>query len=68
MYLIHRRSEFRADEITVEKLKKAKNLELVLDSVAVEVLGDKFVKGLVVQNLKTSQKTTLQLNGVFIQE
>ena len=32
VYLVHRRDAFRADEITVEKVKALKNVELVLDS------------------------------------
>ncbi|MBU0530210.1 MAG: FAD-dependent oxidoreductase, partial [Nanoarchaeota archaeon] len=67
VYLIHRRDQFRGDEITVEKLKHAKNVELVLDTVPVEIKGDKFVNGLVIENVKTKKKKEIKLDGVFIE-
>jgi len=67
VYLIHRRDEFRGDEITVEKLKKSENVELVMDTVPVEVKGEKFVNGLVVQNVKTNENKELKVDGVFVE-
>src|SRR3989344_5623589 len=43
VYLVHRRDSFRADEITVQKLKNSKVIELVLKSCPTKVIGDKNV-------------------------
>ncbi len=67
VYLIHRRDSFRADEVTVEKLKNAKNIELVLDSMPLKILGDKNVEGISVENIKTKEKKGLKVEGIFIE-
>ncbi|MBI2653750.1 NAD-binding protein, partial [Candidatus Woesearchaeota archaeon] len=55
VYLIHRRDTFRADEITVEKLKTNQNIELVLNSVPLKVIGDKNVEAIEVENIVTKE-------------
>ena len=67
VYLVHRRDAFRADEITVEKVKALKNVELVLDSTPQEIRGDKIVKSLLVKNIKTGKETDITLDGVFVE-
>ena len=67
VYLIHRRDKFRADEITIEKLKNHKNIEVVLNSVGTRVLGDKNVDGIEVENIVTKEKRTLKVDGIFIE-
>lgn len=66
VYLIHRRDEFRAEEITKESVKKA-NITLVLDSVVKRIEGDKKVKAIVIENVKTKQTSTIEVDGLFIQ-
>lgn len=67
IYLIHRRDSFRADEITVEKVKKAKNVELILNSTVVEIQdGEKF-EGVTVEDLNTKKKTKLKLDAMFLE-
>ena len=67
VYMIHRRDTFRADEVTVEKMKKIPNVELVLDSSPVEIKGDKVVTGVTVKNLKTNKTSDIEINGFFIE-
>ncbi len=67
VYLIHRRKEFRADEVTIEKVKKNKKIELVLDSAPAEIKGDKFLKSVVVEELNTHQKKELEMTGLFLE-
>jgi len=67
VYLIHRRDQFRGDEIIQEKVKKAKNVELVLSSVPVEIKGDKFIKSIVVENVNDKKKREIPVDGVFIE-
>ncbi|MBI2655865.1 thioredoxin-disulfide reductase [Candidatus Woesearchaeota archaeon] len=67
VYLVHRRDTFRADEITVEKLKNNPNIELVLNSVGTKVIGDKNVDGMEVENMATKDRRTLKVDGIFIE-
>lgn len=67
VYVVHRRDAFRADEITVEKVKAAKNMEFVLNSVPVEVKGDKFVRAMVVENVNTKERKELPVDGMFVE-
>ncbi|MFH0948902.1 MAG: thioredoxin-disulfide reductase [Candidatus Aenigmatarchaeota archaeon] len=67
VYIIHRRDEFRADEIMVEKIKTHKNIEIVLNSVPVEIAGSKFVESLAVEDVKSGKKRQLTVNGIFVE-
>ena len=67
VYLIHRRETFRADEVTVEKIRQNKNIELVLNSVSTKVIGEKNVDGIEVENIATKEKKTFKAEGIFIE-
>ena len=65
IYLVHRRDTFRADEITVREMKNKKNVELVLNTIPLEILGNNFVTGLRIKDLKTNKERTIPVEGVF---
>lgn len=65
VYLIHRRETFRADEITVAKLKQSA-VRLVLNSQVTAVLGDRNVSGITVRD-QANVTTTLAINGLFLE-
>ncbi len=67
VYLIHRRDQFRAQPYYVKLVKEKQNVEFVLNSVVREIKGDKLVKGVVVENLKTGEKKEIPINGIFIE-
>ncbi len=67
VYLIHRRKEFRADEVTIEKVKKNKKIELVLDSAPAEIKGDKFLRSVVVEEVNTKKRKELEMTGLFLE-
>ncbi|QGA53558.1 thioredoxin-disulfide reductase [Sulfolobus sp. E5-1-F] len=67
VYLIHRRDSFRAQPIYVETVKKKPNVEFILNSVVKEIKGDKIVRQVVVENLKTGEIKELNVNGVFVE-
>lgn len=64
--LIHRRSEFRAQPILIEKVKKTGNVNFVLNSIVTEIYGDYKVRGIKVKNLETGIINDLSVDGVFI--
>jgi thioredoxin-disulfide reductase len=67
VYVVHRRQQFTADETTIDKMKSLKNVELVLDSVATEVVGDKLLAAVMVENVVTKAKRTLDAQGMFLE-
>ncbi|MBI4148352.1 thioredoxin-disulfide reductase [Candidatus Woesearchaeota archaeon] len=67
VYLLHRRDEFRADEISVQKMKDHANIELLRSHIPLEIKGEKLVKSVVVKNLKTNETTELPIDGLFVE-
>src|SRR5689334_14220403 len=68
--LVHRRDKFRAEKIMIDKLMKRVaegKVVLELDSVLDEVIGDATgVTGIRISNVRTGNKKTLSLKGLFI--
>lgn len=69
VYLIHRRNEFRAQDVLQEKvfeLVKEGKIELVLESGIDEVCGENTVNGINVKNCQTNKITHYDVDGVFV--
>lgn len=64
--LIHRRDEFRADPIIVEKLSGKENIRLMLNTV-VEALesDDGLLTGLTVRSTATGEVSSIRVDGLF---
>ena len=65
VYLIHRRNALRAEKILQERAFKNEKIEILWDTVPTKVLGETGVDGLELKNVKTQEKRTLKVNGVF---
>lgn len=65
--LIHRRQEFKADPITVEKLKSNPNLNIITDAEVIEVTGETMVNGLIYKNKQTGEEKRLDVTGIFVE-
>jgi len=66
VYLIHRRDQFRADPIAVERALANPKIIPVMDSVVEEICGDKTVNKVIVKNVKTGEIKDISCDGVFI--
>ncbi len=66
VYLIHRRDELRASKAMQHRVMKAPNIEVVWNSVPVEVLGEKTVDGVMLQDTKTGELRRLDVQGFFV--
>lgn len=69
--IVHRREEFRASKIMVERAKKNPKIKYALNSVIKEVLGKevmgrKSVTGVLLQNTVDGTVTEMPIDGVFI--
>jgi len=65
--IVHRREEFRASPIMVDRARTNEKIDFVLDSVVEEVLGDDGrVTGVRVCNVKTNERSVLTADGLFV--
>jgi len=66
VYVIHRRNELRAQKILQERLFNNPKVEMVWDTVVDEIQGDPSVASLALRNVKSGEKSTLDVGGIFI--
>jgi len=65
VYIIYRKDDLRCDNIDRKAIEANKNIEIICNSIPVEIKGDKFVKSLVLE--EDSKKRELKVQGVFIE-
>jgi thioredoxin reductase (NADPH) len=63
--LIHRRDEFRASKIMLERAQNNPKITFLTDTVVEEILGEDSVEGVRVKNTKTDEEQTIEVSGFF---
>jgi thioredoxin reductase (NADPH) len=66
VYLVHRREEFRASAVMVDRVRADAKIELVLNKVVEEVLGDDKVTGVLLRDTVTGETSELPTDGFFV--
>lgn len=68
VYLIHRRDQFRASKIMVERVQENAKIQTVLDSVVTEVLAgdDGKCRAILVKNVKTGEVSEIAVAAMFV--
>lgn len=64
--LIHRREEFRASKIMLERARANEKITFLTNTAPVAVEGDSTVTGLRVRNTVSGEESTLAVTGVFV--
>lgn len=65
--LIHRRSEFRAQPVLVERARNHPDMEFLLDTVVEEIRGDgQQVESLRLRNTQDGSSSELKVGGIFV--
>jgi len=64
--LVHRREEFRASKIMLERARDNDKITFLTNTAVVAVEGDTSVTGLRVSNTVTGEESTLPVTGVFV--
>lgn len=64
--LIHRRNELRASRILQERAMADSRIQIVWDSVVEGIHGDHQVEQVKLRNVKTGQRSNLEVTGVFV--
>jgi NADH-dependent peroxiredoxin subunit F len=65
--LIHRSSEFRADEITVKKTLENPKFKAIVNADILRVDGDQFVSSITYKDKTTGEEHTLPTTGIFVE-
>jgi thioredoxin reductase (NADPH) len=63
--LIHRRSELRASKPMQDRLKKS-NVTIVWDSIVSDVIGEQYVTGVQLKNVKSEELTVHNISALFV--
>jgi len=67
VYLIHRRDSFRAFPYYVERIRRDPKIEPIMNSIVVEIVGEKKVSGIRIRNTVSGEERTLAVDGVFVE-
>jgi len=65
VFLIHRRGEFRASKIMLDRARKNEKITFLTDTTVEEILGETTVEGVRIKNAKTGEEDTLAVDGFF---
>ncbi len=65
VYLMHRRNEFRADKIIQKRVEENKKIELILNSIPLEIMADKTVNSVKILNNQTNKEKIIKIDGIF---
>ena len=65
LYLIHRRKEFRGDQILIDELEKNENVKILTPYIPIRFLGEDKLTSLVIENVETKEQLTIEVNATF---
>lgn len=68
VYLLHRRNEFRASKIMLDRMRKNEKIQVLTPTVVEELLGvgNHLLEGVKIRNVQTKEVSTLPVAGLFI--
>ena len=67
VYLIHRRNDFRGEQVLIEKVKNAENIEIIFEHVPIEFKGKDKLNSLIIKNVNNNEVKELSLDGCFVE-
>jgi thioredoxin reductase (NADPH) len=63
--LIHRRDQFRASKIMLDRARNNPRITFLTDTVVRDVLGEEGVEGIRIENVETGEERDLEVDGFF---
>jgi thioredoxin reductase (NADPH) len=66
VHLVHRRDEFRASKIMVDRARANDKLDFVLSAEVVEIVGDAKVEALRLRSTETGETWEVEADGLFV--
>ncbi len=67
VYLINKDDRLNCFENFAESIKSAENVEIIYNSVIKTLIGDKMLKGVEIEDVKTKKKKKLEVTGIFVE-
>jgi thioredoxin reductase (NADPH) len=64
--IVHRRDEFRASPIMLDRARSNPKVEIVTNAVVEDIVGESKVEGVVLRDPRTGETWELPTNGVFV--
>lgn len=64
--IVHRRDEFRASKIMIDRARANKKISFILNSGVVDVLGRDKVEGVKIKNNKDGSVKEISIDGIFV--
>ena len=65
VYIVHRRNQFRADQILVDKIKVDSHIEILTPYIPLEVKGDNMVSSIILKNVETNEIKEVEIKAMF---
>ena len=65
VYMVHRRDELRASKIMQERALKNPKLEIIWDTVLEDAIGEDYLTGARLKNVKTQEVRKMEVTGLF---
>lgn len=65
VYVVHRRDELRASKMMQKRLFENKKINMVWSSLPIEAIGENYLTGVKIQNVKDKTEKILNANGLF---
>jgi len=66
VHIIHRRDSFRGEEKLLQTLKGKENVEFILNSNIIELIGTEKLESIRIKNKETKEESELRISGLFI--
>jgi len=66
VFVIHRRDQLRATKILQERAFAESKIEFLWNTVVESIIGDDLVTALTLKDLKTGEKRSLEVSGIFV--
>jgi len=64
--VVHRRDEFRASQIMLDRARANPKVEFITNAVVEDILGDTKVEGVKLRDTRTNEVSELRTDGVFV--
>jgi thioredoxin reductase (NADPH) len=66
IFLIHRRNEFRAEKVMIERVKSNPKIKIMTPYVITAIEGDKTVEKIMIKNNDDDKEQGIKVSGVFV--
>ena len=64
--IVHRRDEFRASQIMIDRARANPKIEFITNAVVEDIVGDHKVEGVVLRDTVTGDRSELKVDGLFV--